>query len=336
MNCQKCGTKLGLGARRCDVCGTEVQKNVSGQQKDHSVFLLAAVVMVLVAVLSGLASYGISALVDSGVSEIKKLLQEQAVSTQTESLHPNQTTPPQQTVPTVPPAPRMVTISYLVEERIYHFGDGDPIRHVREYAENWHQKTAFTVDEYLVNYNGTSLLVKLVYTEKTEFREFAKTANGFRITVYDDYGREILLKTVFNDAYAEEHETKEKNDTNVYDTHGLIKQVQVEELDRNGNILNQYTSDWQYTMQGKNYLLELADYSYLYDEEGKELLLVQYDPQTGKETWRRESLYDAWGNLLTAITYKNGQQESKTEYIYQTVEVSDDFARRFPMFKIVD
>lgn len=342
MNCPKCGTKLGLGARKCDVCGTEVQKNASGQREGHSIFLLAAVVTVLVAVLSGLATYGISTLVDFWVPEMRKLVQKQSAHTQTvpfqtESFQPDQMVPTQQTVPTVPSEPKTVTISYLVEWVNYHNVNKSGTRYVWEYAENWHQKTAFTVNEYYIGYNGASLSRKFIYKEKTEYMENDESASiSSKITAYDDYGREIWLNTVYIDTYAEMYETKEEHKTYVYDAQGLMKQIQSEYLDIDGNILDRWTLDYQYTMQGKHYLVELADYSYLYDEEGSLLLAVKHDPKTGKETWRQERTYDTWGNLLTETTYVGGQCTSKREYIYQTVEVSEDFARRFPMFKIVD
>ena len=196
------------------------------------------------------------------------------------------------------------------------------------FEEGWQTKKTFTL-----TYGGnTDVLGQnvpvMTYSDKclvTEVSDVSRTESR-----YDDNG--LLISQVTE--YTMTSNMDKMETTYTYDAYGrlLTEKITTYFPSKDAEVrkwIYAYT-DTEHGSEGKSTVNGLTKVR-IYDKNY--YLVRQSDEMDGVELGHIESEYDDYGNQILSVAYVNGKLVTKTETKYKAVEVSSEFAARFPQFK---
>ena len=193
------------------------------------------------------------------------------------------------------------------------------------FEEGWQNKDAFTVtmggDTDKLGGSGT-----IVYSDKKLTQE---VSNGATMeTYYNDQGQQIKMVNLYaSGGYREV--------TYTYDSMGRLVSEEVKMYDTADSEAVVTTTDYTYTDTADGYTTtqEVNGHTMVsaYNKDGFQISQVTY--RNGEEMSRTEVSYDEAGNMVSNVTYYNGQKQMEMKYTWKTVEVSSEVAARLPQFR---
>ena len=223
---------------------------------------------------------------------------------------------------------RGVKIRYCVSE-ISSNGNGLEISSRNMvYPKNWEEAERFTVEcyengqrEYQDHYSLN--FVRREYEHKVLLNEMQ--------TAYQQDGKvDYQYYEAAENANLGFHKTSV---TYGYTSSGLISSYINMIWDDQGNVL-QEDGLVSYKEENGMFVWENMSggtgYKYYYDADGNLLLSIDYKEEI--ETTRIEYIYDDYGAEIERKEYYQGRLMKQTTAIYKTAVVSKEFAERFPMF----
>ena len=193
------------------------------------------------------------------------------------------------------------------------------------FEEGWQDKAAFTVTMSgdTDKLGGTGAMV---YSDKKLTQE---VSNGATMeTYYNEQGQQIKMVNLYADGGHREV-------TYTYDSMGRLISEEEKMYETADSEAVVTTTDYTYTDTADGYTStqEVNGYSVVsaYNKDGLQLSEVTY--RNGEEMSRTEATYDAAGNMVSNVTYYNGQKQMEMKYTWKAVEVSSEVAARLCQFK---
>ncbi len=219
-----------------------------------------------------------------------------------------------------------VTI-YLTETMtVYAGNDSQSIE--LTYEEGWENKEEFTATYNYKTGNPDTGIPTVTFKNKCTVMEVPGILRGE--TRLDDNGRVISqVQEHLSDSVLEKTET-----TYTYDSYGrkLTEESKIYYKDREQPQIQRLTYSYTDTADGsKGVCNSGGTYTLIYDSNYR--LISQTSTNGDVELSSIENTYDDNGRLVSVITYAYGEKMVETCYTYKAVEVSKEFANRFPQFK---
>lgn len=217
-----------------------------------------------------------------------------------------------------------VTI-YIPDTIEVYMGDGTKYAAVSyAFEEGWQEKESFTAtvsgDIDALGGGGTT-----VYSNKKTTQE---VSNGATMEIeYNDKGQQILMINRYANGGRREV-------AYTYDAVGRVVSQEEKMYETADSEAITTTTEYTYTdtETGSTAIQEVNGYVLLsdYDKNGRQI--SQSVMINDKETNRTEVIYDAFGNMVSQITYANGEKQMEMKYTWKAVEVSNEVAARLPQF----
>lgn len=216
------------------------------------------------------------------------------------------------------------TVTIFVSDTVTIYGpDGTAQTTAQmEYEENWQNKASFTVtysesDQIEIIHSSNNTILKATDTVQIE-------------TYYDDNGR--VSKQVNH--YLASSSLEKMETTFTYDSYGRQIEQTSKAYFEGQEQPNVQTKTYTYTDTdegSKGVCQDGTTYTLVYDHNYR--LIRQVVTSGDKEVSCIDSTYDEHGNTLSTATYAEGEKVTETCHTYKAVEVSKEFADRFPQFK---
>lgn len=223
-------------------------------------------------------------------------------------------------------------VTIYIPENIQSYGEEGKRRDSYKvvFEDGWESKKQFTV-QYISTHPNPSTTT-LTYKEQFTSMEY-DFADDATESYYNEYGLVIRQVTTF--AVQEYTKIQNTESTSTYDPQGRVLTVSTITYFTDGTIQKgNRTYTYTDTADGsKGVFTEngVVVEEVLYDRNNHRIGLINYQNDT--EVHRMEWTYDAHGNIIRSKTYMKGKQITHTETTYKAVEVSEEFADRFPQFK---
>ena len=231
------------------------------------------------------------------------------------------TNPPEQ--PTEPT--NKVTI-YIPDTTIIYDATGAVVAEVTYvFEEGWQEMETFTV---LMDGNVDVLggACEMVYSEKHLLQD---VSNGAKAEIfYDENGRTIkMINHYANGGHREVYYTYDADGKNISQEDRMYESANAEPV----TIL--YTYDYVYTGDVYTVTTESNGMKIIstYNKDGRQISQVAM--LNDREISKTEAAYDEAGNMISQVSYSNGQKTMEAQYNWKMVEVSQDTADRLPQFK---
>lgn len=220
------------------------------------------------------------------------------------------------------------TVTIYLTETMTNYVGNDTKSIELTYEEGWENKEEFTATYNYKTGNPDAGTTTVTFKNKCTVMEVPGTLRGE--TRFDDNGRVISqVQEHLSDSVLEKTET-----TYTYDSYGrkLTEELKIYYKDREQPQIQSLTYSYTDTADGSKGVCNSGDtYTLIYDSNYR--LISQTATNGDVELSSIENIYDDDGRLVSVITYAQGQKMVETYYTYKAVEVSREFAERFPQFK---
>lgn len=193
------------------------------------------------------------------------------------------------------------------------------------FEEGWQNKESFTVtgggDTDKLGGGGS-----VVYSDKKLTQE---VGNGATMeSYYNDKGQETKMVNLYADGgHREVIYTYDSKDRLISEEERMYETADSEAVITVTEYTYTDTADG-YTSTREENGIEVVS---TYNKDGQQLSQVSY--RNGEEMSRTEATYDEAGNMASQINYSNGQKQMEMRYTWKAVEVSKELAARVPQFK---
>ena len=220
------------------------------------------------------------------------------------------------------------TVTIYLTETMTNYVGNDTKSIELTYEEGWENKEEFTATYNYKTGNPDAGTTTVTFKNKCTVMEVPGTLRGE--TRFDDNGRAISqVQELLSDSVLERTET-----TYTYDSYGrkLTEESKIYYKDREQPQIQSLTYSYTDTADGSKGVCNSWDtYTLIYDSNYR--LISQTATNGDVELSSIENTYDDDGRLVSVITYAHGEKMVETYYTYKAVEVSKEFANRFPQFK---